>query len=352
MSAEMVGISFAVEGGRAWYVAVPENQAEAQEFVDAFRPFFENEGQIKVGQNLKYDLTILSHYGVEVKGELFDTMLAHYVVEPEQRHNMDYLAETYLHYRTIHIEELIGTGRQQKNMRDLAPSEICDYACEDADVTLRLYPILREKMAECDVTDVFSKIEMPLMPVLARIEQNGVRLDTEALQQTGDDFRARLQTLEEEVYALAGHEFTITSPKQVGTVLFEELKVSEKARKTKTGQYSTSEEVLETLRDKHPIVEKILAHARSRNSSPPTSKLSRSSSMHAPVASTLPSIRQLQPPVASRRRTRICKTSLFAEKTAERFAKPSCPTRIAPSSAPTIRRSSCASWHTSAATST
>ena len=260
MSAEMVGMSFAVEGGRAWYVAVPENQAEAQEFIDAFRPFFENEGQIKVGQNLKYDLTILSHYGVEVKGELFDTMLAHYVVEPEQRHNMDHLAETYLHYRTIHIEELIGTGRQQKNMRDLAPSEICDYACEDADVTLRLYPILREKMAECDVTDVFSKIEMPLLPVLARIEQNGVRLDTEALQQTGDDFRARLQTLEEEVYALAGHEFTITSPKQVGTVLFEELKISEKARKTKTGQYSTSEEVLETLRDKHPIVEKILAH--------------------------------------------------------------------------------------------
>lgn len=260
MSAELVGMSFAVEGGRAWYVAVPENQAEAQEFVDAFRPFFENEGQIKVGQNLKYDLTILSHYGVEVKGELFDTMLAHYVVEPEQRHNMDHLAETYLHYRTIHIEELIGTGRQQKNMRDLAPSEICDYACEDADVTLRLYPILREKMAECDVTDVFSKIEMPLLPVLARIEQNGVRLDTEALQQTGDDFRARLQTLEEEVYALAGHEFTITSPKQVGTVLFEELKISEKARKTKTGQYSTSEEVLETLRDKHPIVEKILAH--------------------------------------------------------------------------------------------
>lgn len=260
MSAEMVGMSFAVEGGRAWYVAVPENQAEAQEFVDAFRPFFENEGQIKVGQNLKYDLTILSHYGVEVKGELFDTMLAHYVVEPEQRHNMDHLAETYLHYRTIHIEELIGTGRQQKNMRDLAPSEICDYACEDADVTLRLYPILREKTAECDVTDVFSKIEMPLLPVLARIEQNGVRLDTEALQQTGDDFRARLQTLEEEVHALAGHEFTITSPKQVGTVLFEELKISEKARKTKTGQYSTSEEVLETLHDKHPIVEKILAH--------------------------------------------------------------------------------------------
>lgn len=260
MSAELVGMSFAIEGNRAWYVAVPADAAEAQQYVDAFRLFFENEAQIKLGQNLKYDLTVLSHYGVEVKGELFDTMLAHYVVEPEQRHNMDYLAETYLHYRTIHIEELIGTGRQQKNMRELPPDEICDYACEDADVTLRLYPLLREKMAESDVTSVFSQIEMPLLPVLARMEQNGVRLDTDTLRQTGDDFRARLHALEEEVYTLAGHEFTITSPKQVGTVLFEELKISDKARKTKTGQYSTSEEVLESLRDKHLIVEKILAH--------------------------------------------------------------------------------------------
>ena len=260
MSAELVGMSFAIEGNRAWYVAVPADADEAQQYVDAFRPFFENEAQIKVGQNLKYDLTVLSHYGVEVKGELFDTMLAHYVVEPEQRHNMDYLAETLLHYRTIHIEELIGTGRNQKNMRDLPPADICDYACEDADVTLRLYPLLREKMVESDVTSVFSQIEMPLLPVLARMEQNGVRLDPETLRQTGDDFRARLHALEEEVYTLAGHEFTITSPKQVGTVLFEELKISDKARKTKTGQYSTSEEVLESLHDKHPIVEKILAH--------------------------------------------------------------------------------------------
>ena len=260
MSAELVGMSFAIEGNRAWYVAVPADADEAQQYVDAFRPFFENEAQIKVGQNLKYDLTVLSHYGVEVKGELFDTMLAHYVVEPEQRHNMDYLAETLLHYRTIHIEELIGTGRNQKNMRDLPPADICDYACEDADVTLRLYPLLREKMVESDVTSVFSQIEMPLLPVLARMEQNGVRLDTETLRQTGDDFRARLHALEGEVYTLAGHEFTITSPKQVGTVLFEELKISDKARKTKTGQYSTSEEVLESLHDKHPIVEKILAH--------------------------------------------------------------------------------------------
>lgn len=260
MSAELVGMSFAIEGNRAWYVAVPADADEAQQYVEAFRPFFENEAQIKVGQNLKYDLTVLSHYGVEVKAELFDTMLAHYVVEPEQRHNMDYLAETLLHYRTIHIEELIGTGRNKKNMRDLPPVDICYYACEDADVTLRLYPLLREKMAESDVTSVFSQIEMPLLPVLARMEQNGVHLDTETLRQTGDDFRARLHALEGEVYTLAGHEFTITSPKQVGTVLFEELKISDKARKTKTGQYSTSEEVLESLHDKHPIVEKILAH--------------------------------------------------------------------------------------------
>lgn len=260
MNAELVGMSFAAEGGKAWYVAVPRETAEAQLFVDAFRPFFEHPDILKVGQNLKYDLTVLAHYDIEVKGPMFDTMLAHYVIEPEQRHNMDLLAETYLHYRTIHIEELIGTGRNQKNMRDLPPAEIRDYACEDADVTLRLYPILRQKMEECDVASVFADIEMPLLPVLARMEQNGVRLDLEALRQTGDDFRARMQKLENEIYELAGHEFTITSPKQVGAVLFDELKISDKARKTKTGQYSTSEEVLETLRDKHPIVEKILAH--------------------------------------------------------------------------------------------
>lgn len=260
MQAQLVGMSFAVEDGTAWYVAVSRETEAAQRMVDAFRPFFEHPSIEKVGQNLKYDLLVLSHYDVEVAGPLFDTMLAHYVVQPEQRHNMDLLAEKYLHYRTIPIEALIGSGRTQRNMADLAPKDIVDYACEDADVTLRLYPILKEEMKKYEVTSVFTDIEMPLLPVLARMESNGVRLDTAALEETGRNFTERMQQLEGEIYTLAGHEFTITSPKQVGAVLFDELQISAKVKKTKTGQYSTSEEVLESLRDKHPIVEKILQH--------------------------------------------------------------------------------------------
>ena len=260
MQAQLVGMSFAVEGGTAWYVAVSRETEAAQRMVDTFRPFFEHPSIEKVGQNLKYDLLVLSHYGVEVSGPLFDTMLAHYVVQPEQRHNMDLLAEKYLHYRTIPIEALIGSGRTQRNMADLEPKEIVDYACEDADVTLRLYPILKEEMEKYEVTSVFTHIEMPLLPVLARMERNGVRLDTAALEETGRNFTERMQQLETDIYELAGHEFTITSPKQVGAVLFDELQISAKVKKTKTGQYSTSEEVLESLRDKHPIVEKILQH--------------------------------------------------------------------------------------------
>ena len=260
MQAQLVGMSFAVEGGTAWYVAVSRETEAAQRMVDIFRPFFEHPSIEKVGQNLKYDLLVLSHYGVEVAGPLFDTMLAHYVVQPEQRHNMDLLAEKYLHYHTIPIEALIGSGRTQRNMADLEPKEIVDYACEDADVTLRLYPILKEEMEKYEVTSVFTHIEMPLLPVLARMERNGVRLDTAALEETGRNFTERMQQLETDIYELAGHEFTITSPKQVGAVLFDELQISAKVKKTKTGQYSTSEEVLESLRDKHPIVEKILQH--------------------------------------------------------------------------------------------
>ena len=260
MQAQLVGMSFAVEGGTAWYVAVSRETEAAQSMVDIFRPFFEHPSIEKVGQNLKYDLLVLSHYGVEVSGPLFDTMLAHYVVQPEQRHNMDLLAEKYLHYRTIPIEALIGSGRTQRNMADLEPKDIVDYACEDADVTLRLYPILKEEMEKYEVTSVFTRIEMPLLPVLARMERNGVRLDTAALEETGRNFTERMQQLETDIYELAGHEFTITSPKQVGAVLFDELQISAKVKKTKTGQYSTSEEVLESLRDKHPIVEKILQH--------------------------------------------------------------------------------------------
>lgn len=261
IAARLVGMSFAVAGGRAWYVAVPRETAQAQQFVDLFRPLYESTQILKVGQNLKYDLNVLARYGVELRAPMFDTMLAHYVVQPELRHNMDYLAEVYLGYRTIHIEELIGPkGKAQKNMADLPPADVYAYACEDADVTLRLMAPLEAEMERGGVTAVFRDIEMPLMPVLARMERNGVRLDTDALAETGRLFQSRMEQLEAEIYQLAGHPFSITSPRQVGVVLFDELRLSERARKTKGGQYSTSEEVLESLRTRHPIVEKILAH--------------------------------------------------------------------------------------------
>lgn len=259
--AKLVGLSFAVSGGRAWYVAVPPEESEALKITNIFKPFYEDPRILKVGQNLKYDLTVLASYGIRLAGPMFDTMLAHYVVQPELRHGMDYLAEVYLKYRTIHIEELIGPkGRAQRNMADLAPRDIRDYACEDADVTLRLMEPLTEEMRLHNVESVFRDIEMPLMPVLARMERNGVCLDTEALAATGSLFTRRMEQIEQEIYALAGHEFNITSPRQVGTVLFEELHLSDKARKTKSGQYSTGEEVLESLRHKHPIAGKILDH--------------------------------------------------------------------------------------------
>lgn len=259
--AKLVGLSFAVSGGRAWYVAVPPEESEALKITNIFKPFYEDPRILKVGQNLKYDLTVLASYGIRLAGPMFDTMLAHYVVQPELRHGMDYLAEVYLKYRTIHIEELIGPkGRAQRNMADLAPRDIRDYACEDADVTLRLMEPLTEEMRLHNVESVFRDIEMPLMPVLARMERNGVCLDAEALAATGSLFTRRMEQIEQEIYALAGHEFNITSPRQVGTVLFEELHLSDKARKTKSGQYSTGEEVLESLRHKHPIAGKILDH--------------------------------------------------------------------------------------------
>lgn len=259
--ARLVGLSFAVEGGEAWYVAVPRETGAAKEWLEIFRPVYESATILKVGQNLKYDLTVLASYGIHLHAPLFDTMLAHYLVQPELRHNMDYLAEIYLNYTPIPIEQLIGPkGRGQKNMADLTPAEICDYACEDADVTLQLYPPLRDELEKNELTRVFNEIEMLLMPVLARMERNGVRLDTEALAETGNQFNQRLEELEREIYELAGHPFLLTSPRQVGEVLFDELKLNEKAKKTKSGQYSTGEEVLEAIRAKHPIVGKILAH--------------------------------------------------------------------------------------------
>lgn len=259
LDAKLVGLSFSTEDFRAWYVPVSRETEKAKKILEIFRPVYENPKILKVGQNLKYDLTVLANYDIHLSGPLFDTMLAHYLIQPELRHNMDYLAEIYLNYKTIHIEELIGPkGRGQKNMGDLEPKDIYKYACEDADVTLRLMKPLAEELRKNSLEEVFQNIEMPLMPVLARMERNGVVLDTETLKEVEHDFTARLQTLEKDIYELAGHEFTINSPRQVGEVLFGELKLSEKVKKTKSGQYSTSEEVLRDLHSKHPIVQKIL----------------------------------------------------------------------------------------------
>ena len=261
MDAELVGMSFSITENEAFYVPVPSDRDEALKIVKEFRTVFENENSLKVGQNIKYDMIVLQNYGAVVKGPLFDTMIAHYVLQPELRHGMDYLAEIYLHYQTIHIDELIGPkGKNQKNMRDLDPKDVYLYACEDADITLKLKNVLEKELKENDAERLFYDIEMPLVPVLVNIERNGVLLDTEALQQSSAHFTAQMEQIEKEIYELAGETFNIASPKQVGEVLFDKLKIIEKAKKTKTGQYVTSEEVLESLRHKHPVVEKILEH--------------------------------------------------------------------------------------------
>lgn len=254
-------MSFSFAENQAFYVPVPANREEALTIVSIFKPAFENPDSLKIGQNIKYDLIMLANYGVTLKGKMFDTMIAHYVLQPELRHGMDYLAEIYLKYETIKIEELIGAkGKKQGNMRDLAPEAVYKYACEDADVTLKLKQVLENELETNGVKKLFEEIEMPLVPVLAYMERNGVRIDTDALKETSRHFTARMNQIEEEVHQLAGMEFNIASPKQVGEVLFDRLKIVEKAKKTKTGQYVTSEEVLESLRGKHEIVGKILEH--------------------------------------------------------------------------------------------
>lgn len=261
IDAELVGLSFSVEEKKAFYVAVPDNREEAKKIVNIFKPLYENPEILKIGQNLKYDLEVLHNYGVSLAGPMFDTMIAHYLIQPELRHNMDYMAETLLHYRTIHIEELIGErGRNQRNMRDLKPAEVYEYAAEDADITLRLYNVLLPKLKECGAEQLFYEIEMPLMPVLAEMELNGIRIDTESLAETSSILTSRMRQLETQIYEAAGEEFNIASPKQVGEILFGKMKIVDKPKKTKTGQYVTSEEVLQQLRHKNPIVDDILAH--------------------------------------------------------------------------------------------
>ena len=261
IDAELVGLSFSVKEHEAYYVPIPANREEALRIVNIFKPLYEDEKILKVGQNLKYDLEVLHNYGVELKGQMWDTMIAHYLIQPELRHNMDYMAEVYLHYKTIHIDELIGPkGKNQRSMRDLSPTLVYEYACEDADITLQLKNKLEPELKKHECEDLFYNIEMPLMPVLAEMEMNGVCLDTESLAETSKQFTARMNEIEQRIYELAGQQFNIASPKQVGEILFDKLKIIEKAKKTKTGQYVTSEEVLQQLKNKHEIEADILEH--------------------------------------------------------------------------------------------
>ena len=259
ISAELVGLSFSVEEKKAFYIAVPANYEEALKIVQIFKPLYESDKIMKIGQNIKYDYEVLTRYGVTLQGKMFDTMIAHYLIQPELHHNMDYMAETLLGYQTIHIEELLGPkGKKQKNMRDLSPTDIYEYAAEDADITLHLKNVLEPRLKELGVEELFWNIEMPLVRVLADMELNGVCLDTEALQDTSKIFTERMKQYEQEIYKEAGEEFNISSPKQVGDILFGKLQIMDKPKKTKTGQYVTSEEVLQSLESKSPIVRNIL----------------------------------------------------------------------------------------------
>ena len=261
IDAELVGLSFAVEEHKAFYVPIPSNREEALQIVNIFKPLYEDPKILKVGQNLKYDLEVLRNYDIRLDGPMWDTMIAHYLIQPELHHNMDYMAEVYLHYQTIHIDELIGPkGKNQRSMRDLSPTLVYEYACEDADITLQLKNKLEPELKRLQCEDLFYHIEMPLMPVLAEMEMNGVCLDTQSLAETSKQFTARMNEIEARIYELAGEQFNIASPKQVGEILFDKLKIVEKAKKTKTGQYVTSEEVLQQLKNKHEIVADILEH--------------------------------------------------------------------------------------------
>ncbi len=258
-SAEMVGMSFCFSVGEAYYVPLPADRVETLEILKEFKPFFQSAHIEKIGQNIKFDLLMLAMYGVELRGQLFDTMIAHYLLQPDLRHGMDYLAEIYLRYRTIYYEELVGgKGKNQMDIRFVDSSLLCNYACEDADITFQLKQILSKELADNGLVDLFKNIEMPLVTVLAKMEQNGVRIDTDALKASSEILTAEALKMEEEIHQLAGYSFNVASPAQVGEMLFDRLKLDDKAKKTKTGQYSTSEDVLEKIRSKHPIIAKIL----------------------------------------------------------------------------------------------
>jgi DNA polymerase-1 len=258
-TAELVGMSFAVKPAHAWYVHLPDNYHECQQTLRLFKPFFDNESIEKIGQNLKYDIAVLRWYDIEVKGPLFDTMIAHYLIEPDQRHNMDVLAENYLNYSPVSIETLIGKkGKNQGTMRDADPEEVKEYAAEDADITLQLKQVFEPLLIKSQLNDLFHQIEMPLVPVLAAMEAEGVRVDNDILNQIGKELELEINQVEKEIYSLSESTFNIGSPKQLGEVLFEKMGLTTNAKKTKTGQYPTGEEVLSKMIHVHPIVQLIL----------------------------------------------------------------------------------------------
>lgn len=258
-SSAMVGMSFCFSKGEAYYVVLPAEKDDIVAVLKEFKPFFQATHIEKVGQNIKFDLLMLAMYGIELKGNLFDTMIAHYLLQPDLRHGMDYMAEIYLRYRTIHYEELVGgKGKNQMDIRFVDINLLCDYACEDADITFQLKQLLAEELKQNQLEKLFNEMEMPLMRVLARMELNGVRIDSNALKASSEILTAEAIAIEEKIHELAGYSFNVASPAQVGEVLFDRLKLDDKAKKTKTGQYSTSEEVLEKIRSKHPVVGLIL----------------------------------------------------------------------------------------------
>jgi len=259
LTAELVGMSFSWTKNEAYYIPFSADQKICTENIKKFRKILENPSVEKIGQNLKYDIVVLKKYGINVCGPIFDTMIAHYLLQPELRHNMDYLAEIYLNYQTIHIEELIGPkGKNQKSMRDISPDVVCPYAAEDADITLQLKKILEPEIKKNNLDFLCYEVEMPLVLVLAEMENTGISINQESLKEASIELTTKLKSLEEEIQTIAGFTFNVNSPKQIGEVLFDKMEIGGKAKKTKTGQYSTSEDVLESLKTKHPIVEKIL----------------------------------------------------------------------------------------------
>jgi DNA polymerase I len=259
VSAELVGLSFSIEPGKGWYVAIPVERTHAQSILDRFKPLFEDARIEKTGQNMKFDIQMLANYGIEVKGKLFDTMLAHYLLEPDMRHNMDLLSETYLRYKPVSIETLIGKkGKGQLDMRQVALDQVKEYAAEDADITLQLRTVFEPRLNESGTRKLFDEIEMPLVPVLARMEQEGVKLDSAALAEFSIQLGHEITLVQTQIWEMAGGSFNIQSPRQLGEILYEKLKITENVKKTATKQYSTAEDVLLKLAHRHPIVQLVL----------------------------------------------------------------------------------------------